>query len=646
MIKSSNQPEWVVAQHKTMIRWINSKLDTQISDLTTDLKDGLILIKLINQIIQESDEESYILTPMYSKPTFMLQKIENLNDFFKFCKLVLQINICNISADNIIEGNLKLILGLIWLIFIYSTSKSLTSKNESNSLIQIKSILLNWCNDIIHKKALPSINNFNKDWSLEINRPDLIFASILDYYLPSSINYQELLDGKKLQNLTNILSIAKKIEIPQLADLEDFDCFVPDEKCIIFYVLEWFKFFELNKDKDIRVNEDDIQPQSISISESEITSKTPTSLTTFMETIITTLKLKHKYETKSLRLINQLNSNIVKFSSHLDFLIDNILTDNVNIFLNNFQKSYENDSLVPLSTDNFNNIEKNFGSLICIMKDFENFKNELKPGYINDDLPELKKTLNSIITNLELIGLTNYQPPKSLVFDSLTDKLNKQNELEEKLTSKLLQAINDLNTKSMMGDDFNTYLVIMGQNLQNLKQTSRDLNNQDLIIDYINKFDYLISITHELDYFKRFFNLKQSPLELKSLALSFDNKLHDCSPIKFEFDKSPFRNFKDQVNQIENPKKLSFIDVQKFSNMVFDNNYAIMNTFIQLIPHKTLINRSDSDFSIHYPSDESDDSNSLFDGLQKKLNGQLMGNCNKVYNLLEFVDKLENGFTI
>ena len=69
----------VALQHKTMTRWINSKIEEEITDLQYDLLDGLVLVKLINKIIVEIADKNpqaklYSLHPVYKKPTFMLQK--------------------------------------------------------------------------------------------------------------------------------------------------------------------------------------------------------------------------------------------------------------------------------------------------------------------------------------------------------------------------------------------------------------------------------------------------------------------------------------------------------------------------------------------------------------------------------------------
>lgn len=254
--------DWDAQQEKSLRRWINSQIVSDIGNLETDLQDGLILVELVNKLVENSSNDkhkSYSLSTLYTLPKTHIQKVENVAESIEFIKIILQINICNISAENIVEGNLKLILGLIWSLLVYSTTSKISKalSNECNSFYKIKVILKDWINLIIRKKGgvLLEISNFDRDWSLEINRPDLILACILEHYLGSTtlefVDYLEMeQNGKKLQNLKKIFTTAEVLGIPQMVDVEDFLVLVPDEKCVIIYLLEWLKIFELEEVED------------------------------------------------------------------------------------------------------------------------------------------------------------------------------------------------------------------------------------------------------------------------------------------------------------------------------------------------------------------------------------------------------------
>lgn len=599
-------PDWVDSQHKTMLRWVNCKLNLHLTDLTQDLKDGLVLILLINEINRENPLVP-LLTPVYTKPSFAIQKIENLNDFLNFCQLVLNIQICSISGDNIMDGNLKLILGLIWSLFIYSTSKTLVLKAQSSSFVEIKSILVNWCNNVIDKRVL-QILNFNKDWSLQINRPDLIFGAIIDYYYAGAlVNYDELKNGKKVENLTKVLSIAHDtLHIAKLVDVEDFNCLVPDEKVVIFYILEWFKFFEVDKNH-------------LTV-ESQVSAET-TDLSEFLLMTLSTLKLKHKYETKSLRLSNQLNNNSVRFNKYDQFLHDEnnalILFNNLNIFHNNLSKSD-----IAASEDNFNNIVMFFNEFTTILANISTFNSSIKPDYRATDLPELWDLYQTIGINLQSMGLSNqYQPPKSLLFEPLVTKLQKLDEFQYNLSVKLVNFIKLAQS----------HLLVDKLTIDNRKMPN------EVSDDYEAKFEVLREISSQLNCFRA----SEKPENLMAQFSSTQQSSSRGGPTMFDDFKAKMKKFNDY-----DLSNLSFFELNLILDSLFDITSSNVNGVIQLIPSKTILNRSESDFNLNYPSDESDDCNSVFDGLQKRIGGQLLGNCDKMYNLSEFVYRLEHGFKI
>lgn len=241
---SSEIPKWVQLQQKTMIRWINSKLAvaklnpdlpknpqiSQISNLNLDLQSGLVLIQITNQIIYETNGEFYI-TPIYLNPKFKIQKLENLIDYLKFIDLILKINIGNlISAQDIFDCNQKLVLGFIWSLFLFSIN------TIENSFTKVKKVLLDWLNNLNLE-----IDNFNLDWSVNSGNLLPIFITIFNHY-NLNIHFDSLDDV--------LLYLQDDLKLPHLIDYDDFNEEFPDEKCIVPFVIELFKYFELNDEED------------------------------------------------------------------------------------------------------------------------------------------------------------------------------------------------------------------------------------------------------------------------------------------------------------------------------------------------------------------------------------------------------------
>ncbi len=82
----------------------------EVIDLFTDLCDGVLLLKLLEIISGDK----------LGKPNrgrMRVHKIENLNKTLEYLKRK-RIQLENIGAEDILDGNQRLILGLIWTIIL------------------------------------------------------------------------------------------------------------------------------------------------------------------------------------------------------------------------------------------------------------------------------------------------------------------------------------------------------------------------------------------------------------------------------------------------------------------------------------------------------------------------------------------------
>jgi len=142
---------WVRVQKKTFTRWCNTYLierKLSVNDLTKDLATGILLINLLEQI------SGKVVATNYAKnPKLRVQQIENVNFALEFLKKE-GIKIVGIDGGNVVDGNSKLILGLIWMIILRFQIKV----NEGNSARQE---LLEWI-----RSQIPTYNiqNFTTDW--------------------------------------------------------------------------------------------------------------------------------------------------------------------------------------------------------------------------------------------------------------------------------------------------------------------------------------------------------------------------------------------------------------------------------------------------------------------------------------------------
>ncbi|KAF7382082.1 hypothetical protein HZH66_013514 [Vespula vulgaris] len=100
-------------QKKTFTKWVNKhlkKASRHVGDLFEDLRDGHNLISLLEVLSGEH------LPRERGRMRFhMLQNVQMALDFLRYKK----IKLVNIRAEDIVDGNPKLTLGLIWTIILH-----------------------------------------------------------------------------------------------------------------------------------------------------------------------------------------------------------------------------------------------------------------------------------------------------------------------------------------------------------------------------------------------------------------------------------------------------------------------------------------------------------------------------------------------
>ncbi|XP_069085497.1 filamin-C isoform X2 [Pleurodeles waltl] len=152
---------WKKIQQNTFTRWCNEHLKCmhkRIGDLQRDLADGLKLIALLEVLSQKKMYRKY-----HQRPNFRQMKLENVSVALEFLDRE-HIKLVSIDSKAIVDGNLKLILGLIWtLILHYSISMPMWEDEDEEDVKKQtpKQRLLGWIQNKIPQ--LP-ITNFHRDW--------------------------------------------------------------------------------------------------------------------------------------------------------------------------------------------------------------------------------------------------------------------------------------------------------------------------------------------------------------------------------------------------------------------------------------------------------------------------------------------------
>ncbi|KIW27571.1 uncharacterized protein PV07_07300 [Cladophialophora immunda] len=225
------EKQWVNVQEKTFTKWLNNKIvsrEVAVKSLVTDLSDGIILIHLLEVLSNES------LGRYASNPRLRVQRFENVNKSLEFIKSR-GIQMTNIGAEDVVDGNRKIILGLIWTLILRFTISDI---NEEG--LTAKEGLLLWCQRKTACYEGVEVRDFSSSWN-----DGLAFCALLDIHRPDLIDFDTLDKSDHKGNMKLAFDIAsKEIGIPDLLDVEDVaDVPKPDERSLMTYIAYWFHAF-------------------------------------------------------------------------------------------------------------------------------------------------------------------------------------------------------------------------------------------------------------------------------------------------------------------------------------------------------------------------------------------------------------------
>jgi len=218
---------WQVVQEKTFTRWCNTYLVNRmlkVENLMTDLGDGKMLRALLEII---SNKEIKI----NNNPKMRVQKLENLNASLEFLKRE-GIKLVSIGADNILDGNRTLIMGLIWTIIL----RYQIQVEEGSSA---KKDLLEWVRSKIPEY---NINNFTTDW--QSGKP---ICALAEAVLPGQMNLpREFTNNPVVDCQLGITKARENMNIPSIIDAEDM-VNTPDELSNMTYISYFRDFLDMEQ---------------------------------------------------------------------------------------------------------------------------------------------------------------------------------------------------------------------------------------------------------------------------------------------------------------------------------------------------------------------------------------------------------------
>uniref|UniRef100_A0A7N4NUH7 Spectrin beta chain n=1 Tax=Sarcophilus harrisii TaxID=9305 RepID=A0A7N4NUH7_SARHA len=226
-------------QKKTFTKWVNSHLarvPCRVGDLYNDLRDGRNLLRLLEVLSGE-------MLPKPTKGRMRIHCLENVDKALQFLKEQ-KVHLENMGSHDIVDGNHRLTLGLVWTIILRFQIQDISVETEDNKEKKsAKDALLLWCQ--MKTAGYPNVNvhNFTTSW-----RDGLAFNAIVHKHRPDLLEFDSLRKCNAHYNLQNVFNLAEKeLGLTKLLDPEDVNVDQPDEKSIITYVATYYHYFSKMK---------------------------------------------------------------------------------------------------------------------------------------------------------------------------------------------------------------------------------------------------------------------------------------------------------------------------------------------------------------------------------------------------------------
>mmetsp|Transcript_52280 Transcript_52280/g.131261 ORF Transcript_52280/g.131261 Transcript_52280/m.131261 type:complete len:917 (-) Transcript_52280:79-2829(-) len=238
MSRDVKDKKWETVQIKAFTSWVNGSFDKNniepVKDLARDMADGVKLPQFLECITGKALKYD-------KKPHSRINIIQNLGISLKVINEDLGVKLVAIGAEDIADGQLKLILGMLWSMFRRLKLSVIEVDGEKSELG-----LLSWIRTMTEGYDGVNITTFKDSFN-----DGFAFSALIHKFDNSLLDYNECKKDAPGDNLRRAFEVAEReLAIPALLEVDDMLSGAPDERSVILYASLFFHAYLSKQDKD------------------------------------------------------------------------------------------------------------------------------------------------------------------------------------------------------------------------------------------------------------------------------------------------------------------------------------------------------------------------------------------------------------
>lgn len=459
-MSADRDKKWEQVQIKAFKSWVNSALASKnidpVDNIQTDFADGVKLIRFLEIVTGKAIGKKYDL-----KPVQKIQKIQNLHLALTFIAENLNVKLVGVGAEDIFDGNLKLVLGMLWTLF--RTLRIQSIKDEGHTS---EDALLHWVKKMTADYDGVNVTDFKTSFA-----DGLAFSALIHKFNDELLDYSKLQKVDAENNLENAFSIAEKgLGIPKLLDAADLLNGNPDERSVILYVSLFFHAFVANEETlNQRAKTDQVLKKvtelesqlDMMMEEKEEVERKRRSLQTRVDELI-------KEGEEKDRLLTEANEKIKLLQEELDYMRQRALNDAETIALLE-EKNRILSELLDRDSASKGQVEEARARLLAELEELRNRSRELIGE--NENLDDMRRRL--ITENDKREGILKDLEMRRNALQNEIDQLRKlvNAEIEKRKAAvrtalQLKKELEDLKNKQVSQGKARVALDILRRNLE------------------------------------------------------------------------------------------------------------------------------------------------------------------------------------